>query len=213
VRADKVRSFARYVYDGARFDPNLLNYGPFTEAGFGLASSNKVMVAREFTNSTANHLGLPLPKGSVRFYRRNSDGQVEFTGESLIEHTPRDEVVRFTIGNAFDLVGERTRIDYQSKLSGFGATTVDPTTGLPVSASQGGAGPPWIDESFEIRIRNRKTEPVDVKIIEHLYRYTNWQLTKKSDPWKKTEAQTMELLVNIKPGQERLASYTVHYTW
>src|SRR5205823_5285787 len=66
VRAEGVRTFTHYVYDGARFDPNIIGYGVITEPTFGVASSNKVMVAREFTNSTANHLGLPLPKGQVR---------------------------------------------------------------------------------------------------------------------------------------------------
>ena len=56
---------------------------------------------REFVNSQANHLGMPLPKGRVRFYRRNDDGQIEFTGENVIDHTPRDETVRIYTGNCF----------------------------------------------------------------------------------------------------------------
>lgn len=67
---------------------------------------------REFVNSQKNHLGMPLPKGRVRFYRRNDDGQIEFTGENVIDHTPRDETVRIYTGNAFDLTGERTRTNY-----------------------------------------------------------------------------------------------------
>jgi hypothetical protein len=65
---------------------------------------------QEFKNSTENHLGMPLPKGRVRFYRRDDDGQLEFTGENEIDHTPKDELIRIYTGNAFDLTGERHRL-------------------------------------------------------------------------------------------------------
>ena len=76
---------------------------------YGTLSNNKVWVMREFVNSEANHLGMPLPKGRVRFYRRDTDGQLEFTGEDAIDHTPRDERIRVFTGAAFDIAGERKR--------------------------------------------------------------------------------------------------------
>ena len=72
---------------------------------------------------------------------------------------------------------------------------------------------PWIDESFEITLRNHKHERVEIRVQEHLYRGTNWQLTKKPDPWRKTDAHTVELAVQLKPGEQRTLSYTVHYSW
>ncbi|HJZ12269.1 MAG TPA: hypothetical protein VJ521_08970, partial [Acidobacteriota bacterium] len=92
---------------------------------------------REFLNSQANHLGIPLPRGRARFYRRDDDGQLEFVGENVIDHTPRNEKVRVYTGDAFDLVGERVRTNYN----------------IDTSAN-------WLDESFEIKIRNRKKEAV-----------------------------------------------------
>lgn len=59
----------------------------------------------EFKNSKENHLGMPCPRGSVRFYRRAIDGQLQFTGENEIDHTPSDETIRLYTGNAFDAVG------------------------------------------------------------------------------------------------------------
>jgi len=53
---------------------------------------------REFMNSASNHLGIPLPKGRLRFYRRDADGQMEFTGENTIDHTPTDEKIRVATG-------------------------------------------------------------------------------------------------------------------
>ena len=93
---------------------------------------------------------MPLPKGRVRFYRRDQDGQLEFTGENEIDHTPKDETIRVYTGNAFDITGERR----QTQLS---------------DAEAYPSG--WADESFEIKLRNHKKEAVTVRVVEHLYRW------------------------------------------
>jgi hypothetical protein len=145
---------------------------------------------REFVNSQANHLGMPLPKGRVRFYRRNDDGQIEFTGENVIDHTPRDETVRIYTGNAFDLAGERRRTNY---LVDMGKSTAT--------------------ESFEIKVRNHKKEPVDIRVVEHLYRALTWDIASSSADYKKTEAHTIEFPATIPPDGEKTITYTAHYTW
>ncbi len=66
----------------------------------------------EFKNADTNHLGIPLPKGKLRFYRRDTDGHLEFVGENTIDHTPKDETIRVYTGNAFDVVGERKRTNF-----------------------------------------------------------------------------------------------------
>src|SRR5439155_22488068 len=104
-------------------------------------------------------LGMPLPKGRVRFYRRDeADGRIKFTGENEIEHTARNELLRIYTGDAFDVVGQRTRTDFQ------GSNRQD-----------------YAEEALEIKVRNRKAEPIEVRVVEHLYRWTNWNLTQKSD--------------------------------
>jgi len=144
----------------------------------------------EFKNSENNHLGIPLPKGKLRFYRRDTDGHLEFVGENMIDHTPKDETIRVYTGNAFDVTGERKRTDYH------------------VDSSQRG-----MNESFEIRVRNHKKEPVEVRVVEHLYRWTNWEVTKQSSEFKKRDAQTIEFPVTIAPDGEQVITYTVHYSW
>jgi hypothetical protein len=116
LRASGIQSKRLYVYDGARFPQNFGGYPDFRQnQQYGTESNPHVWVMREFTNSAANHLGVPLPQGRVRFYRRDQDGQVEFTGENQIDHTPKDETVRVYTGNAFDIAGERrhTRFELQ----------------------------------------------------------------------------------------------------
>ena len=145
---------------------------------------------REFANTEANHLGLPLPAGRVRFYRRDDDGQLEFTGENNIDHTPRDETVRVYTGNAFDLVGQRVRTDFKIDTSAH-----------------------WCDESFEIKLRNHKTEPVEIRVVEHLYRCRTWEISEKSHDYTKIDSATIEFRVTVAPDAEETITYKVHYTW
>jgi hypothetical protein len=192
VRSSGFRSQRLYIYDGAQ----VAQYGYYNaeqirqDANYGTQSNPKVWVMQEFKNSEANHLGIPLPKGRLRFYRRETDGQLEFVGENTIDHTPKDETLRIYTGNAFDVVGERKRTNFH------------------VESSQH-----WMDESFEIRVRNHKKEPVNVRVVEHLYRWNNWKLAEQSAQSRKTDAQTVEFPVTVKPDGETVVTYTVHYSW
>ena len=71
----------------------------------------------------------------------------------------------------------------------------------------------WIDESFEIHVRNHKKEAVSVRVVEHLYRCANWKLTEQSHEWHKMDAQTIEFPVTVAADGEQVITYTVHYTW
>jgi hypothetical protein len=194
IRAAGVAAKQVYVYDGAKIDPNRYNGWNWenirNDHSYGTESNAKIWVMREFVNSQANHLGMPLPKGRVRFYRHNDDGQVEFTGENSIDHTPKDETIRIYTGNAFDVSGERRRTNY----------TVE-------------SGKNTATETFEIKVRNHKKEPVQVRVVEHLYRGRNWELTAKSDDYQKKDSQTIEFPVTIAPDAEKTITYTAHYTW
>jgi hypothetical protein len=96
-----------------------------------------------------------------------------------------------TTGKAFDLIAERKQTDFH----------VD-TTGK------------QMDESFAIKLLNhKKNQTVKIRVIEHLYRWSNWRITSHSDTFVKKDAQTIEFQVPVKPDQERTVTYTVHYSW
>lgn len=192
IRATGIKSEKLFVYDGLKVDWNRWRgYSDFRRnEEFGVDSDTKVAVMREFKNSEENHLGIPLPKGRVRFYKQDDDKQHEFTGENTIDHTPKDETIRVTTGNAFDLAGERRRKDFKVDSANHSA-----------------------DESFEIKVRNHKNEQVEVRVVEHLYRWYNWEITAKSDTFLKTNAQEIEFRVQIKPDEEKVITYKVHYSW
>ena len=192
ARSTGIHALRLYVYDGAQVQ----QYGYYNveqirqDQSYGTQSNPKVWVMEEFKNSETNHLGIALPKGKLRFYRRDTDGHLEFVGENVIDHTPKDETIRIFTGNSFDVVGERKR------------------TNIRVDSAHN-----WMDESFEIRVRNHKKEAVSVRVVEHLYRWTNWKLSEQSQESRKMDAQTMEFPITIAPDGEQLVTYTVHYSW
>ena len=194
LRGSGISSKRLYVYDG--MSVNRIQYNGYQDVRqtpqYGTDSNPHVWIMREFANSEANHLGMPLPKGRVRFYRRDQDGQLEFTGENEIDHTPKDETIRVYTGNAFDIAGERKQTHYQVQMQ------------YPNG---------WADESFEIKVRNHKKEPVTVRIVEHLYRWYNWVITQESDAHRQKDSRTMEYEVTLAPDQEKVVTYTAHYTW
>ena len=71
----------------------------------------------------------------------------------------------------------------------------------------------WANETFEIKLRNRKKQPAEIRVVEHLYRWSNWTIKEKSQAFEKTDAQTVEFKVALKPDEEKVVTYKVHYTW
>ena len=169
LRAGGVKSETVYIFDAHR--------GP------------KISVFREFRNAKENQLGIPLPQGRMRFYRSNG-AQLEFTGESEIDHTPADELLKIQTGDAFDLVAERKITNSTRDDANHRAT-----------------------EAFEILLKNRKKEPVTIRVVEHLGMPVNWKISANSDPFEKRSSNEIEFRIPVKPGEERKVAYTVNYTW
>ena len=194
IRASGVKAKTLYIYNGAAIGPQFRGWNTEmirNNRDYGTQSNPKVWVMREFDNTAANGLGQPLPKGRTRFYRRDeADGRLEFTGENMIDHTPKDETVRIYTGDAFDIVGERRRTDYV------------------LNNRQDQA-----EEAFEIHLRNRKAEPVEVRVAERLYRWTNWDIVQKSHDFTKTDSQNIEFRVNVPANGETVVTYRVRYNW
>jgi hypothetical protein len=194
IRAAGIQAHRAYVYDGVKFDRNSYEdtgAGPARrQSDFGTQCNPKVWVMCEFKNSTDNHLGMPLPAGRLRLYRDDADARLEFIGENEIDHTPKDELVRIYTGNAFDLVGERRRTEFK----------ID-------------TGQNWLDESFDVQVRNHKNEPVEVRVVEHLYRWNTWEIREESQDYEKKDAQTIEFRVTVPPDGEQSVTYAVHYSW
>ncbi|MBC8021848.1 MAG: DUF4139 domain-containing protein [Burkholderiales bacterium] len=181
------------VYQGqAGMYPYGYYSSPLMDRSFGVQSNRKVDVYLRLKNSKANGLGVPLPAGKIRVSKLDdADGALEFIGEDLIDHTPRDETVQVKLGSAFDVVGERRQVDFR----------------IDTSAK-------WIEEDIEIKLRNQKPdETVTVLAKENLYRWSNWAITKRSQEFRKDDSRTILFPVRLAPKGEATVRYTVRYTW
>src|SRR5436305_12365881 len=116
----------------------------YWDPNYGRDVNKKVNVVIELQNRAENNLGIALPKGKCRTYKKDADGSLEFVGEDLIDHTARDEKVVLYTGDAFDVVGERKQTDFK-KISDREYT-----------------------EDFEIKVRNHKKEEVTVQVLEQM---------------------------------------------
>ena len=164
---------------------------PMMDRNFGNQSNKKVDIYLRFKNEKEAGMGMPLPSGRVRVSKLDpADDTLEFIGEDTIDHTPKDEEVLIKLGSAFDVVGERKQVDF----------AVDTRRN-------------WMDEKFEIKIRNHKDEAVKVIVKENLFRWLNWQITDASHRYEKVDARTIHFPVRIEKDGEVVITYTVHYSW
>ena len=164
---------------------------PLTDRNYGVQSGKKVDVYLGFKNSPENRMGMPLPSGRIRVSKMDSaDKTLEFIGEDVIDHTPKNEKVLIKLGSAFDVVGERRQLDFK----------VDTSRKM-------------MAEEIEIKLRNQKKEPVTVIVKENLYRWVNWQITAQTHDFEKQDARTIHFPVTLAAGAEVTLRYGVQYTW
>jgi hypothetical protein len=177
------------VYYGAA---GMRPYGsPATDRNYGVQSNKKVDVYLTFKNAREQNMGMPLPAGRIRVSKLDeADKTLEFIGEDVIDHTPRNEQLLIKLGSAFDVVGERRQVNF----------TVDTSRKT-------------MTEEIEVKVRNQKKESAEVMVKENLYRWSNWQITAKSHDFRKDDARTVTFPVKIAAGAEAVVRYTVTYTW
>jgi hypothetical protein len=149
-------------------------------------SKSKVSVVVEFENKEANNMGVPMPKGKVRLYK-SDDNSLEFIGEDLIDHTPKNENVKLKIGEAFDIVVEEIQTE-NKKIS-------DRVN----------------EQAYEIKIKNRKNEDITVEVERYLGIY--WEILSSSHPYEKKDAQNITFKIPVKKNGETVLTFKVRYIY
>lgn len=181
-----------FIFDGlaGQWQQWFNNYSYREQRSFGQQSNKKVGVYVMFKNDEKSGLGIALPKGKVRVYKQDDDRKEQFIGEDEIDHTPKDEEIRLYLGNAFDIVGERVQKDFRVIVSGH-----------------------VVEESIEIKVRNHKTEAVEIQVYEHPWRWNEWDIPKSDAKWEKVDQSTLKFNVRLKKDEEKVLSYTIRYNW
>jgi len=150
---------------------------------------DKVQIKLEFENTKKNNLGIALPKGKVRVFKKDpADDMLEFVGEDRIDHTPRKEKLLLYIGNAFDIVPEYTLVDTK------------PTRRKRV-------------ETHKIELRNRKDKAVTVFVDEKFSAWVNWTIDESTHKYEKRDARTARFEVRIDADSTATIEYTATQTW
>ncbi len=181
-----------YVFDAltdAYYYDYLYYGGPVIDQTYGQSVSSDIKTYVEFSTDE-DGLNADVPAGRVRLFKKDTDGSALLIGEDSVDHTPKGETIQLYVGNAFDLVGERIQTDFQ--YSGY----------------------LQLDERFTIKLRNRKDDqPVEIRVVEHLFRWSEWQILSSNKEYTKTSSATIEYRVIVNPGEEIQIDYTVHYQW
>jgi hypothetical protein len=134
-----------------------------------LGQKMKVGVFVEFENRDNNHLGMPLPKGVIRVYKRDKDGHAQFVGEDTIDHTPKNEKVRLKLGESFDVTADKKQTDFK----------VLPNTDK---------GRHVYESAYEIVLKNAKPEVTTVIVQEPIP--SNWSILSENHPSTKATSNT-----------------------
>ncbi len=175
---------------GVQVHRQLIFYGAsyYYRGSYGQVVTNqKVGVYLEVKNEEANHLGIPLPKGTVRVYKADKTGASQFIGEDAIDHTPRDEKIRIKMGESFDVVGDRKQTDFKQISS-------------------------CVDETgWEISLRNHKDAGDEIVVYEPIE--GDWEVLSSSQPYEKKDAHTFTFLAKVPGRGETKITYRVRVKW
>ena len=181
-----------FIYDGlaGEWRSWYRNSSYRDHSSLGQQSNSKVGVFVTFRNDASSGLGIALPKGKIRVYKKDGEGKEQFVGEDRIDHTAKDEEIRLYLGNAFDLVGERSQKDFKSFASGR-----------------------VIEETIEIKVRNHKEEAAEVLVYEHPWRWSQWEIINSNSAWEKVDQTTLKFPVTLAKDGEKVVRYTIRYSW
>ena len=142
----------------------------------GIGQKMKVGVFVQFENREASRLGLPMPKGVVRVYKKDSAGNAQFIGEDAIDHTPKNESVRLKLGEAFDVTADKKQTEFKRRDNHS----------------------PWSyvhESAYEVVLKSAKKEPVTVIVREPVP--GDWTMLEQSHKHAKVAAGTAEWKISV----------------
>jgi hypothetical protein len=180
LAAHNVPAHKELVLNGAEY----YYTGSYGELGQKL----KTDVYLEFENREAAHLGLALPRGTIRVYKKDRDGNAQFVGEDAIDHTPKNEKVRLKLGQSFDVTADKKQTDFKVRKPPFRDASL-------------------VEAAFEIVLKNAKSQPATVTVLEPVP--GEWKILSESQPGTKPTAHTAQWKVTIPPEGSTTLAYRV----
>ena len=187
--AERLPIIQQYVYDGVVFDRYQRNRR--NDWNYGTESRRAVELFISFQNGKdAGLSGEPLAPGRYRLFQRLADGGVDYLGDTVAGVVSTGQTATIKLGVARDLSGWRERIGY--------------TEVVPLHE---------YEETFEIRLQNNQTEDVVITVVEHMYRWSNFEIVKADTEYERQGEEVIVFKPLIKAGGNRTLRYTVRYRW
>ena len=181
LSADEVGVERRLIFDGAgTYFPF---YRPRRQGPGAVGDEMSAAVVLELENAEANNMGMPLPAGTVRVYKADRRGNLQFLGEDRIDHTPRNETVRLYIGDAFDVVGTRRQMTDRR---------INDRTR---------------EFTIEVEVRNRKEEAATVDVVERVF-WGDWSILESTHEHERLDATTAQFTVDLAADETATIRYT-----
>jgi hypothetical protein len=174
MSAQRVPVTKEYVLQGQDY----YYQGQYGELGDRL----KPDVVMQFDNK-GEQMGIPLPKGIVRVYKKDSAGRAQFVGEDRIDHTAKNETVRLKLGEAFDITADKKQTDFEKVSNRV------------------------FETAYRVEIRNAKNERVEIKVVEPMP--GDWQVVSESLPHEKATAHTAVWSVPVSAEGKTVLSWRV----
>ncbi len=150
---------------------------------FGEAERVSATVKLKFVNDEKSKAGVPLPKGIVRVYKADSQGESVFVGEDSIEHTPKNEDVNLTLGQAFDITARAKQTEFEQISDRV------------------------YENEYEVEIKNAKADKITVDLREQVP--GDWKMIKESQEHRKLDSQTAGWLVDVPANGSTKLTYRV----
>jgi hypothetical protein len=191
IKENQTKQVALLQAAGVRCGKEYLLFGRqyYYQGRYGqIGDKIKVGVYLNFENRKEDNLGMPLPKGVVRVYKKDRSSGLQFVGEDRIDHTPENEKVKLKLGDAFDVTARRKQTEFK-KVAGF-------------------SGYNYVYESgFEIELKNGKDEDVEVKVVEPLP--GDWKMLSSSHKYTRESASTASWSVAVPAKGSSTLTYRV----
>lgn len=155
------------------------NYG----YNFGEGPRQNAAVKLKFQNDDKSHMGMPLPAGIVRVYKKDAQGNALFVGEDHIDHTPKNERVDLTLGEAFDITARAKQTNYTKLADDL------------------------YENAYEVEIKNAKKEKVTVDLREAFP--GEWKMLDETQKHEKLDSNTAQWLVDVPAEGSAVVKYSV----
>lgn len=148
----------------------------------------KVKVATFLTfRNAGGDLGIPLPRGTVRVYKRDNAGTAQFVGSDSIDHTAKNEIVRLRLGASFDVTANKKQTDFH-----VGDTMRT------------------YESAYSIVLSNAKKTPETVLVVEPIP--GDWTMLATSAPFEKSSSSTATWSLRVPPEGSTTLTYRVRVT-